>query len=293
MEINKNFKVKNGLEVGGNITVSGTLIGNSDTATRLVTSRTLEFTGDATASGSFDGSSNYSQAITLATVNANVGAFGSSTEIPTFTVNEKGLVTAVSTVTIQDISTSASPIFNSLSLTNPLSIASGGTNSSASPTLGGVGYGTGTAHAYTAAGTVGQVLTSNGNAAPTWQSIGENLPLILNDISNQLDGRKNVFDLKQDQTNITNNNIKESKNLEVVVNGRKLSPYVKQGTTPWLTPYDSYNGFRVVATSTSSYVIIYNTPDSGDQATLTIINSSNTNQVRKYPYSATTIALGD
>jgi Chaperone of endosialidase len=31
-----------------------------------------------------------------------------------------------------------------------------------------VGYGTGTAHAYTAAGTAGQVLISNGSSAPTW-----------------------------------------------------------------------------------------------------------------------------
>ena len=49
-----------------------------------------------------------------------------------------------------------------------LPIASGGTNSTATPTNGGIGYGTGTAHAYSAAGTSGQVLTSAGAAAPTW-----------------------------------------------------------------------------------------------------------------------------
>jgi hypothetical protein len=54
--------------------------------------------------------------------------------------------------------------------TTPLAIASGGTNSNATPTLGGVGYGTGTAHAYTASGTAGKVLTSNGAAAPTWET---------------------------------------------------------------------------------------------------------------------------
>ena len=53
---------------------------------------------------------------------------------------------------------------------SPLGITSGGTNSTATPTLGGVGYGTGTAHAYTAAGTTGKVLTSNGSAAPTWEN---------------------------------------------------------------------------------------------------------------------------
>jgi hypothetical protein len=54
--------------------------------------------------------------------------------------------------------------------TTPLAIASGGTNTNATPTLGGVAYGTGTAYALTAAGTTGKVLTSNGSAAPTWEN---------------------------------------------------------------------------------------------------------------------------
>jgi len=49
-----------------------------------------------------------------------------------------------------------------------LPIASGGTNGTAAPTAGGVSYGDGTAYAFTAAGTAGQVLTSNGSSAPTW-----------------------------------------------------------------------------------------------------------------------------
>lgn len=52
--------------------------------------------------------------------------------------------------------------------------AYGGTGSTATPTNGGVVYGTGTAMAVTAAGTTGQVLTSNGAAAPTWQAGGNN-----------------------------------------------------------------------------------------------------------------------
>ena len=58
---------------------------------------------------------------------------------------------------------------NALSLTTALPIASGGTNGTASPTLGGVAYGTGTAYALTASGTAGKVLTANGAAAPTWE----------------------------------------------------------------------------------------------------------------------------
>lgn len=51
-------------------------------------------TGDGTASGPG------SVALTLATVNTNTGSFGSSTAIPTFTVNGKGLITAASTVAV-------------------------------------------------------------------------------------------------------------------------------------------------------------------------------------------------
>jgi len=119
------------------------------------------------------------------------------------------------------------------------------------------------------------------------------IPLVLNDISNQFDGLKAVFSLKTDQTAVTNTSITDSKNLEVIVNGRRLSPYVKELPYPWLNTYDSFKGYRVVATSNSSNVIIYNAPESGDQAVLTIINSSLTIQTRKYPYSAATIALGD
>jgi hypothetical protein len=47
-------------------------------------------------------------------------------------------------------------------------IANGGTNSTATPTAGAVAYGTGTAYAFSTAGTAGQVLQSNGSSAPSW-----------------------------------------------------------------------------------------------------------------------------
>jgi hypothetical protein len=61
---------------------------------------------------------------------------------------------------------------SSLLTAGTLPTAAGGTNSTATPTAGGAVYGTGSAYAITAAGTTGQVLTSNGSSAPTWQSAG-------------------------------------------------------------------------------------------------------------------------
>ena len=117
------------------------------------------------------------------------------------------------------------------------------------------------------------------------------IPSVLSDITNQFDGLISVFNLTVDQQNVTS--IMDSKNLEVVVDGNRLSPYVKEIRYPWFTPYDSFKGYRVVSTNTSSQLVIYNAPEQGQQAILTLINSSSSPQTKKYPYSAATIALGD
>ena len=78
--------------------VFAALKGNADTATKWATARDLSLTGDATATlTSVDGTANVSAALTLATVNSNVGSFGTSTSVPAITVNAKGLITAVTT----------------------------------------------------------------------------------------------------------------------------------------------------------------------------------------------------
>jgi hypothetical protein len=82
-------------------TFTGALTGNASTATALATGRTISITGDlAYSSAAFDGTGPVTGAGTLATVNSNVGTFGSATQSLTATVNAKGLVTGMSAQTV-------------------------------------------------------------------------------------------------------------------------------------------------------------------------------------------------
>ncbi|CAB5218445.1 hypothetical protein UFOVP218_17 [uncultured Caudovirales phage] len=81
--------------------IAADLIGNADSASAWYNPRNLSLTGDATATlVGVDGTQNISAALTLANVNSNTGQFGSTTAIPVITVNAKGLVTAISTVSV-------------------------------------------------------------------------------------------------------------------------------------------------------------------------------------------------
>ena len=137
---------------------------------------------------------------------------------------------------------------------------------------------------------VGQTYSANGNIwvwnGTAWRASSTSTT-VLNDISPQFDGYKQVFYLMQDQTFI--NTLTDSKDLEVVINGQRLAPYVKELRFPWITPYDSFKGFRVVGTQ----LIIYDAPDIGDSGYVAIRGTSDVAQTKKYPYSATTIAFGD
>jgi hypothetical protein len=133
-----------------------------------------------TLSGDVSGSGTTSISTTLATVNSNTGTWGDDAHIGQFTVNGKGLITAVSSVAISASAIGAvtsvgasSPLASSGGTTPTISlgtvgVANGGTGLT-SLTSNGVLYGNGTGNVgFTAAGTNGQVLSANTSGVPTW-----------------------------------------------------------------------------------------------------------------------------
>jgi len=128
------------------------------------------------------------QALTNKTIDASLNTLSnipnSALSFSSITINGSSVPLgggiAVGTVRAVNISggatgltASGGPITSSgfITLGGRLRIASGGTNGTAEPVAGAVPYGTGTAYGFTAAGTAGQVLTSEGAGAPVWSGI--------------------------------------------------------------------------------------------------------------------------
>lgn len=68
---------------------------NAVSATKLQTARTIQFSGAATGSTTYDGSANSSCILTLANSGVAASTYGSALKIPVITVNAKGLLTVV------------------------------------------------------------------------------------------------------------------------------------------------------------------------------------------------------
>lgn len=82
-------------------TITATLVGLASTATALETARTFSLSGDASSTAeSFDATGNVILPVVLADTTVSAGDYGSATEIPTFTVDSKGRLTAAGTASI-------------------------------------------------------------------------------------------------------------------------------------------------------------------------------------------------
>jgi len=176
---------------GDSATVTNTMLAGSIAITKLASSTISGISlgsslNALTISSPLVGTSyNGSAAVTLSIPVATTSASGYLTSTDWNTFNNKqpagSYLTASTGVTTFGGGTTgltpAAATSGAITLAGTLAIANGGTNSTATPTLGGVGYGTGSAHAYTTVGTAGQVLQSNAGAAPTWTTLTlESLP---------------------------------------------------------------------------------------------------------------------
>jgi hypothetical protein len=145
------FKVKDGLSVNGNTILDG----SGNLTTPAGSKATLSNT---TAAG--------------ASLNLGTGTADPSSPATGDFWNNTGVLKirqAAATKTVAFLDSTITG--NAANVTGTVAIANGGTNSTATPTAGAVPYGTGTAFAFTAAGTAGQILTSNAAGAPTWQTL--------------------------------------------------------------------------------------------------------------------------
>jgi hypothetical protein len=141
----------------GAITVGGTLVAaNGGTGQSSYTVGDLLYASGSTAISKLGvGTNGY-----ILTVSGGLPSWQAApaTGVTSFSGGTTGLTPATATT-------------GAITLAGTLAIANGGTNGTATPTLGGAAYGTGSAYAFTSAGTAGQVLTSTGAGAPTWSGI--------------------------------------------------------------------------------------------------------------------------
>ena len=140
----------------------GTEISAIPTNGQLLIGNGTKYTLNTLTAGTGLSITNAAGSITPRITNTGVtaGSYGSASSVTTLTVNAQGQLTVAGSV---GIAIAASQITSGI-----LSIARGGTNSSNTPTNGGISYGTGTAYAFSAAGTTNQILLSGGAASPTW-----------------------------------------------------------------------------------------------------------------------------
>ena len=154
--------------VAGTGITCGTGIGNGITA----------LTGDVTASGPG------SVAATLATVNSNVGTFGSATQSVQFTVNGKGLVTAAANVTVTPAVGSITGLGTGVATALGVNVGSAGAVVVNGGALGTPSSGVATNLTGTASGLTAGTVTTNANMTGDVTSVGNATTIAANAVTN-------------------------------------------------------------------------------------------------------------
>lgn len=116
------YAATTGLPISSNAVVAVTAADGSVTvggSSQAPTISRAALTGDITASAGSNGT-------TLATVNSNVGTFGSNTRIPTYTVNGKGLTTASSDAPVLTTPSGQTPVGATRSIATTAPLTGGG-----------------------------------------------------------------------------------------------------------------------------------------------------------------------
>lgn len=106
-----------------------------------------------------------------------------------------------------------------------IQIAYGGTNGTATPTAGALAYGTGSAYAFTGAGTSGQILQSSGTSAPAWS--GATYPATASSAGNYL---------RSDGTNFVSTAITQSQSTPADPGATTSTTGVMMGLAGSITP---------------------------------------------------------
>ena len=175
--------------VAGTGITCGTGIGNGITA----------LTGDVTASGPG------SVAATLATVNSNVGTFGSATQSVQFTVNGKGLVTAAANVTVTPAVGSITGLGTGVATALGVNVGSAGAVVVNGGALGTPSSGVATNLTGTASGLTAGTVTTNANMTGDVTSVGNATTIAANAVTNAKAAQMAAYTFKGNVTGSTAN----------------------------------------------------------------------------------------